>query len=144
VKLQIPNVEFVIAGSNPVRAILDACDSNPNIKLMANVQDPFKMMCQSKVLVNPIATGGGVMVKMLDMLMTNQPIITMPQGLYGLPTETRDAVSVASSPSEFASQIVKFLNLESRVDLISRDQVRRSFSSDKIKELVDLIQKETS
>jgi len=144
VKLQIPNVEFVIAGSNPVRAILDACDSNPNIKLMANVQDPFKMMCQSKVLVNPIATGGGVMVKMLDMLMTNQPIITMPQGLYGLPAEAKDAVSVAFSPSEFANQIVKFLNLESRVDLISRDQVRRTFSSDKIKELIDLIQKKTS
>lgn len=144
VKLQIPDVEFVIAGSNPVKAVLEVCESNPNVKLMANVQDPFKMMCQSRVLVNPIATGGGVMVKMLDMLMTNQPIVTMPQGLYGLPTGAKDAVSVATSVSEFASQVVEFLNHECEVDLMSRDQARRNFSQGKIKELIDLIVKETS
>lgn len=142
VKVSIPNIVFFIAGSNPVKAVLDICDSNSNIKLLANVPDPFAMMCQSKVLVNPVATGGGVMVKMLDMLMTDQPIVTMRQGLYGLPSEVKDTVSVATSTSDFANQIIEYLKGKKTVDLNSRDKVRKNFSSDKIQALVDLIARE--
>jgi polysaccharide biosynthesis protein PslH len=50
------------------------------VELCADVPDPTIYLFGAKVLVNPVMTGSGVQVKMLDMLMTDAPIVTASQG----------------------------------------------------------------
>lgn len=129
---QHPSVRLIIAGSSPVDTVITLCKTHPNVQLLSNVPDAFALMCQANILLNPVATGSGVMVKMLDLLMTNQPIITTSQGTHGLPEEIKHTVVIADTAVAFAKAIIDRL-AHGQVDLALRAHVRRHFGIDKVK-----------
>ena len=79
------------------------------------------------------------MVKMLDLLMTNQAIITTRQGTHGLPEDIRHTVVVADSAASFAGAIVNSLAHGGAVDLACRTRARQHFGIDKVKQLSRII-----
>lgn len=136
---QYPSVRLVIAGSSPIQSLVELCEHHPHVQLMSNVPDAFALMCQATLLLNPVATGSGVMVKMLDLLMTNQAIITTRQGTHGLPEDIRHTVVVADSAASFAGAIVNSLAHGGAVDLACRTRARQHFGIDKVKQLSRII-----
>jgi len=121
-----PGATVVIVGSQP-GAEVRAWAAQTGAALRANVEQPMRHMHGAAVLVNPVMTGSGVQVKMLDMLMTDRPIVTTTQGTRGLPAEVAALLQVADNASAFADAVCAALH-QGTVDMATRAQVRRQFS----------------
>ena len=70
---------------------------------------------------------------MLDMLMTDAPIVTRTQGLSGLPASLRDQFDVADDEVAFANAILHRL-ASPEVDLASRAVARRQIGVDTVRD----------
>ena len=137
VRRRLPLVQCRIIGSNPttfIRELLVAC---PSVELCANVPDPAPYLLGAKVLVNPVMTGSGVQVKMLDMLMSDAPIVTTSQGTRGLPPEFKTLFRVADHADAFAEAICEELRQPS-VDPSARARARRVFSVNAVGEALKI------
>lgn len=139
-KKRMPDIKVAVAGSNPTKSINELCLTEPSVELLVNVPDAFKLMCKARVLVNPVASGSGVMVKMLDLLMTNQPIVTMPQGIYGLPKEVSNTVTIVDDAAAFSIAISDYLTNNKLLDVALREKVRGGFSTEKIQEVLKMME----
>lgn len=124
---ELPNLHFTVVGSNPTEFVLDLLSSAENVDISFNVPDTTPYLAGAKVLVNPVATGSGVQVKMLDMLMTDAPIVTTSQGVFGLPSDFKNLVNVADGADLFARFICDEFRVSS-VDLSVRASARKLFS----------------
>lgn len=103
---QWPAARLAIVGSNPtahVRACIAQC---AGAELRENVAQPMAHLLGARLLVNPVMTGSGVQLKMLDMLFTDRPIVTAAQGLRGLPAALAATVAVADDVEGFARAIL--------------------------------------
>lgn len=137
-RAQLPGVAVSIVGSRPtpdVRAWVAAA----GVLLHSDVAEPMQHMLGARVLVNPVLTGSGVQLKMLDMLMTDRPIVTTTQGTRGLPVEVAVQLQVADAPQDFADAVIKALMLGT-VDAEARARVRRQFTIDGLREALLALQ----
>lgn len=106
VRRQRPAARLAIVGSNPsaqVRAVIAQCEG---AELRSNVAEPMAHLLGARLLVNPVMTGSGVQLKMLDMLFTALPIVSAAQGLRGLPSALAATVAVADDAEGFAQAIL--------------------------------------
>lgn len=123
----LPRATLVIAGSKPVAAVTDAVSRAQGVTLLADVPDPAAVLASARVLVNPVLVGSGVMLKLIDMLMTDMPIVTTPQGAAGLPGDVLASLHVAADAPAFAGQLATALNGQG-IDALLRRKSRAHFS----------------
>lgn len=122
-----PRTVLTIAGSRPSDEVLQLVAQDERIRLIKNVPNAPQFLASTGVLVNPVLSGSGVNVKTLDMLMTDRPIVSSPQGVAGLNQEIKQLCEVADTPEKFARSIV--MQLENpAVDMAARIAARRFFS----------------
>lgn len=124
---EFPSARLLVVGSNPTRHISSLCQDKVSVELVGGVPDTLPYLFGAKVLVNPVRSGSGVQVKMLDMLMTDAPIVTSTQGTRGLPSELKNLLNVADSAEDFAALICRELACSS-VDMSARSRARRFFT----------------
>lgn len=127
VRARLPDIAFRIVGSNPTPYIRQLLENTAGVELCASVPDTTPYLFGAKVLVNPVMTGSGVQVKMLDMLMTDAPIVTASQGTRGLPADFKRLFRIADDADSFARAVMEEL-ASSSVDLAHRDNSRKVFS----------------
>lgn len=121
-----PNARCAIVGSRPSLDVHRWVAGADAVELRADVEAPMAHLLGASVLVNPVMTGSGVQLKMLDMLMTDRPIVTTTQGTRGLPGELASLVFVADDADSFAQAVC--LALEgAAIDLPMRRTARRQF-----------------
>lgn len=123
-----PDLRLRVVGSNPAAELVAHVEARGGL-VSSNVDDPFAYMARAGVLVNPVFAGSGVQLKMLDMLMTDRPIVTAEQGLRGLPEQFRSQVLLGDSAAEFATEIIAAIEGGGAVDLRARAELRRMFDS---------------
>ena len=126
VRAQRPHTAVAIVGSNPTPAVKDWVAQSVGVTLHANVAAPMQHLFGARVLVNPVMTGSGVQVKMLDMLMTDCPIVTTTQGTRGLPPDMAALLHVADTAQAFADAVCHAL-AQGTVDTAARALARRQF-----------------
>jgi hypothetical protein len=122
-----PEVQLTVAGSAPLPEVSALIATDARLHLRANVADAPGLMAAAGVLLNPVLSGSGVNVKTLDMLMTERPIVSTPQGVAGLPPSLQVLCRVASEPQAFADHIVEALSLPG-IDVSARVRGREQFS----------------
>lgn len=105
----VPDVRVLIAGSRPVEALVKACAGTRNVRLLANPDQAAAVYRSGRVLINPVATGSGVALKSLDMLVAARPIVSVSQGVVGLPKDALAAFRVADGAKPFAEAIGRAL-----------------------------------
>lgn len=127
VQARLPGVRCRIVGSNPTPFVSRLLAGATGVELCANVPDPTPYLFGARVLVNPVMTGSGVQVKMLDMLMTDAPIVTASQGARGLPPEFRQLFRIADDADAFANAVCEELSA-STVNVPARAAAREVFS----------------
>lgn len=132
VRQRHPHVRCAIVGSNPTQHVRSWVEQSQGVDLYANVAQPMQHLFGARVLVNPVMTGSGVQLKMLDMLMTDAPIVTCPQGTRGLPDSIAGLVAVATTPREFSTAVCSALAGSAPCDLQARRHARRMFSADAV------------
>jgi hypothetical protein len=122
-----PQTIFTIAGARPGDVVRQLVSQHTGLELVENVADVPGFLAASRVLVNPVLTGSGVNVKTLDMLMTERPIVSTPQGVAGLTPEIQALCRVASSPEQFALQVLQTID-DATIDAAQRAACREQFS----------------
>ena len=137
VRAQLPAAGCRIVGSNPTPFLRQLLQANPQVELCANVASAPPYLFGARVLVNPVMTGSGVQVKMLDMLMTDAPIVTCTQGTRGLPADLRAQFRVADDARAFAAAICEELRQPS-VNAKARAVARKAFSISAVGEALDI------
>lgn len=105
-----PDIRVLIAGAKPVASLQVAALKWPQAELLANPPDAAAVRAQGRVLINPILSGSGINVKMIEMLFSDSPIVTTPVGLRGFDEESRRAFIVADGPERFAEKIIAALS----------------------------------
>jgi hypothetical protein len=129
-------------GSNPTDKILKTALLFENIEVISNVKNPEKYLTNAKVLINPVRYGSGVKMKIIEMLFTDKQVITTNDGINGLPKQLFGQVFfVTDSEKEFASHSINIIRAKDYKKLDLRENLRREFSVDKVKELIEYAKK---
>jgi hypothetical protein len=133
-----PQTTFTIAGARPGEVVRQLVSQHAGVELVENVADVPGFLAASRVLVNPVLTGSGVNVKTLDMLMTERPIVSTPQGVAGLTPEIQALCRIASRPEQFALQVLQAID-DGTIDAAQRDTCREQFSMGAVTTMLELM-----
>jgi len=131
---QLPDVRLTIAGSSPTEPTRRLVANDGRVELLEDVPDAVELIASARVLVNPVQTGSGVMVKVLDMLMTDAPVVSSPQGACGLPAAVRQQLRIADGKADFAAAVVDCLQ-KPGINAVARESAREYFSLQSIRQL---------
>jgi len=101
-----PDLSVLIAGSSPLPSIVELCNSIDCVTLLIGPESAEETFNSGRVLINPIAVGGGVSIKTIDMLTTLKPIVTLKKGIYGLDGPVKDLFHPAEDAESFANQVM--------------------------------------
>lgn len=122
-----PELTVSIVGSSPKPELAAELAEHASVRAFFDVPSVHPHLFGAKVLVNPVAIGSGVQLKMLDMLMTNAPIVTRSQGVRGLPSECIAKEDVQDTAAGFATSILRNADATG-VDVPRREHGRRFFT----------------
>ncbi|MFH7025487.1 MAG: glycosyltransferase [Heteroscytonema crispum UTEX LB 1556] len=110
IRSALPSIKVLIAGSNPVKKVTQICENQEGIDFQINPVSSSAIYNSGRVLINPVATGSGVSIKSIEMLITGRPIVSKPQGVAGLPEEVKQYFNIAVDAKDFAAEIIKLLS----------------------------------
>ena len=112
IKSKIPDVKFIIAGSNPPENIKNLA-KNSDIIIKGHIGDDEleKLYATCKMVVIPLRYGAGVKGKTVEAMRYGIPLVTTSFGVEGLPGDF-SFLKVADETSAFANQIIGLYNNE--------------------------------
>lgn len=122
-----PDLVLSVVGSMPDDALRSDLAAQPAVRTFFDVDSVNPYLFGAQVLVNPVSIGSGVQLKMLDMLMTDAPIVTQSTGARGLPARCVAQFEVADTAETFAAAILAQLETPT-VDTAERSRVREMFT----------------
>jgi len=130
-KTQVPGLECILAGKNPVPEIEDWAKSDAAITLVPNPVDIRPWIAKGTVFICPVIDGGGTRLKLLDAMSSGKAIVSTKVGAEGLGIENGTQAMIAESEDEFVDMTLKLLNdpsLRSSLARNAREYVERHFS----------------
>lgn len=104
----LPNhIRVYVIGVSPHSSILKLANTNPRIKVLGYVQNPYPMIRGAIASLCPVQIGGGVQNKVIESLAVGA--LTLISPLAAIPMEDihNSGVFVCNSPSEWADEIIK-------------------------------------
>jgi glycosyltransferase involved in cell wall biosynthesis len=112
VREQLPDATFDIAGTRlPVDAtgapVVPAAWRGPGITTLGFVEDLGPLYEASAAMVAPSFDGTGVRLKLLEAFRCGVPLVTTPDGAFGLAIEPGREAFVESEPRAFADRVVE-------------------------------------
>jgi glycosyltransferase involved in cell wall biosynthesis len=125
VRKRIPNATFEIAGiglkADPATGKLPVPEAwkGPGIETVGFLEDLEPLYTRSVGMIAPITGGSGVRIKLLEGFRAGMPIVTTPDGAFGLPLIDGQDAFIAADPEGFADRVAKLAN-----DEAARDQLR--------------------
>lgn len=130
-----PELTLTVVGSSPREGLRAKLEGHPAVRAHFDVPSVHPYLFGARVLANPVSVGSGVQLKMLDMLMTDAPIVTRSQGVRGLPDDFAALCEVSDTAEGFAAAILAGLAEPGGADApdgpaggpAPRDEVRRQF-----------------
>lgn len=110
VRARLPNATFEIAG---VGLKPDASGRLPvpetwrgaGIETIGFMEDLEPLYARSIAMISPVFGGSGVRMKLLEGFRAGVPVVTTPDGAFGLPIEDGREALVASDPEPFAERV---------------------------------------
>ncbi|MBA4251874.1 MAG: hypothetical protein C0425_03120 [Chlorobiaceae bacterium] len=103
-----PELKFYIVGKNPTTNLKNY--SSKNIIVSGTVVDVRPYIKKSGICIIPLKVGGGMRVKILELMASNKPIITSRLGAEGINYEENEDILLANNEEEFYNQIDFLIN----------------------------------
>ena len=137
-----PEASILIAGSRPKDEIRVACARHRQITLLPNPANSTDIYLAGKVLVNPVLSGSGVMVKSIEMLFFDGFLVGTRQSIYGIPPAAKACFAATDDAGQFADYILDFLNSKRSQDLAARRHARADYGLAPLLAALDVIKQE--
>jgi len=117
VKKRVPEATFEIAG---VGLKPDASGKlpvpetwkGPGIETVGFLEDLEPLYARSLGMLAPITGGSGVRLKLLEGFRAGMPVVTTPDGAFGLPLEDGKEALISSDPEGFADRVERLVKDE--------------------------------
>jgi len=121
------NIGFVIAGSNPSKAVQAlACE---DIEVTGRVPDMRPYLVHAALAVAPLHLARGVQNKVLEAMAARLPVVVTADALDGIDAHHDVSVMMADTGAEFASAITALLDDPARATALA-DIARRMIEDD--------------
>lgn len=91
----------------------------PGVTTVGFLEDLEPLYARSTGMIAPIVGGSGVRLKLLEGFRAGMPVVTTPDGAFGLPLEDGREALISDSPEGFAERVARLAN---EADL--RDRIR--------------------
>ncbi len=130
----LPEVDFVIAGGVGDQLNELSFPGNVRVTGLISEQEKFQWLAATDMAVNPMFSGSGTNIKMLDYMAAGLPVITTPIGARGISTSA-PAFVVAEAGSPLVEAIRQYAENEAlRAELgrTAREQAERYYSWERI------------
>jgi len=101
---QRPDVCFVIAGANPVPALLER--ASKNVVITGYVEDLNREIACSEIFVAPLVSGGGFKNKVVEAIVNRTSVVATSIAVEFFNRRIRSLLTVADSPAEMAQAIM--------------------------------------
>ncbi len=124
VRSRVPNATFEIAGvglkpdASGKLPIPDAWKA-PGIETVGFLEDLEPLYARSIAMIAPITGGSGVRMKLLEGFRAGMPVVTTPDGAFGLPLVDGQDALISPDPTGFAERTAKLAS-----DAALRDRLR--------------------
>jgi glycosyltransferase involved in cell wall biosynthesis len=120
-----PAIRFAIAGAGTPES------SNGNVVSLGFVSDLNALLDSADLAIMPIATGGGVRMKMIDYMSRGVPTIATSTAMEGIDYSDRREVVIAKTDEDFAERIMELVKnhqLAEEIGQNARDYAVRHFA----------------
>jgi polysaccharide biosynthesis protein PslH len=107
VRSRHPDARLEIVGPDPPAAV--AALAGNGVSILGRVPDVEPHLDRAAVVVAPIASGGGVRIKVLEALAAGKAVVASTRALEGIPIAPDREAIVADDDSQFAAAIVLLL-----------------------------------
>lgn len=113
---QNDDFQLIIAGGNLIDEIYRWTKLAPNIRLVANFNEPEDFLPQNSLMVAPIPTGAGMKVKVAETLSMGLPIAGSDEALVGYEEAIKDdklyGIQRANAVEEYVHAIQTFAEMD--------------------------------
>lgn len=113
-----PDVKIAIVGPNPPAELLAL--ASDNVRVTGAVDRIAPWLAGAKLVVAPIATGGGTRVKVLETLAAGKALVATPLAVAGLCVEAGQQCEIASTDGEFVDLAIALLADEARRERLGK------------------------
>ena len=104
---------------------------NLNLDFLGFVDDPYKILSQSKALISPLFTGAGIKVKVIEALACGFPVIGTDIAFEGLPPLFNSFMLIAETPKDYI-RCMECLNLNIDERIKTKEMFIKTYQSDSI------------
>jgi glycosyltransferase involved in cell wall biosynthesis len=110
IQQNVPKVKLTIIGKNPPSDFENYANKNSEfVDVTGYVPDIEPYLKDAAVAVVPVRAGGGMRVRIIELLAYGQAVVTTTIGLEGIDAIPGKEVFVADSPQDFARAVIKLL-----------------------------------
>lgn len=124
-----PNLKFYVVGKNPSERMRKQASSN--IIVTGTVSDVRPYIEKAGICVIPLRVGGGMRIKILELMASGKPIITSTIGAEGIGYEPGKDLLIADTAEDFLREIKNLLGDQHKIHSIgvnARDKVKLLYS----------------
>ena len=108
VRTAVPEVEFLIVGSNPSSEVR-RLERSDGVRVTGTVRDVRPYVASSAACVLPLRIARGVQNKLLEAMASGRPVVATEEAIAALPLREGEHVLVGRTDHELADRIVMLL-----------------------------------
>lgn len=102
---RMPGVKLFIYGRGIEKVKIPA-GIEPNVEAAGYAENISEAIADKQICIVPLQVGGGIRIKVLEMMAMGKYIVTTPIGKEGIEAQDEIHLSIASSPVLFADKVV--------------------------------------
>lgn len=108
IRAAVPDVEWTLAGPN-AGPMLRRLDGVEGISLLGYVEDLEPVLAAARVAIVPLHVGGGIRMKLLDLMAAGVPAVATSVGARGLAFADGEGCFRRDDPAAFAEAVIELL-----------------------------------
>jgi len=122
-----PDAVLEVVGRHPSASLRRRLEAAPQVDLAADVPDVAPFLARAHVAVNPVVSGSGVNIKLVEYLHAGLPLVSTSLATRGLPLTPGIDLEVNDDPRGFAAAVVRLIQnpiAAERMALAGRQHLR--------------------
>ncbi len=104
-----PDVVLDVVGRSPSPALRRRLEETPRVELAADVPQIDPYLRRADVAINPVVSGSGVNIKVIEYLEAEVPLVSTSLAVRGLPLRPGVDLEVHDEPNGFADAVLALL-----------------------------------